>query len=87
MDEVPIVDFSSLTWSVDGEELNECDLKAAGEQFMNAFNTFDAVHLYNTGLNYELVRRQAGRRLDSALSANVVAVATRVGPQHFAWFH
>ena len=31
--------------------------------------------------------RQAGRRLDSALSPNVVAMATMVGPQHLACFH
>jgi len=56
MDEIPVVDFSSLSLSVDGEKLNECDLKAAAQQFINAFNTFGAVRLYNTGLHEEMVR-------------------------------
>ena len=55
MDEVPVVDFSSLSLSVDGEKLNECDLKAAAQQFMNAFDTLGVVRIIDTGLNQELV--------------------------------
>ena len=37
--------------------------------------------------NKKDTEKQAGRRLDSAPSPNFVAMAIRVGPQHFVWFH
>jgi len=55
MDVIPTVDYSPLSLSIDGEKLNEYDLKSFGEHLVNAFTTFGVVRLSNTGINEELV--------------------------------
>ena len=56
MDDIPTVDFSSLSLPINDERLMESDLKAAAGQLMNAFDTFRVARLCNTGLNEQLVR-------------------------------
>ena len=56
-DEIPMIDFSSLSLSIGSEALKERDLRAAAEQLMNAFDTIGVARLSNVGFNQQLVVR------------------------------
>lgn len=64
VDEIPTVDFSSLSLSFRSETLKERDLKAAAEPLMNAFTTFGVARISNAGLNEELLRDVADTATD-----------------------
>jgi len=62
-DDIPTVDFSPLSLSVDWETLSserrgDGDLKSASQQIMNALTTFNVARITNTGLDETLVSTQ-----------------------------
>ena len=56
-DEIPMIDFSSLSLSIGSEALKERDFRAAADQLMNAFDTIGVARLSNVGFNQQLVVR------------------------------
>jgi len=53
---IPIVDFSSLSLSIqDDVNLNEHDVKKTADELMSAFTSIGFVYLSNTGFPQQLV--------------------------------
>jgi len=56
MDNIPVVDFSSLSLAIsDDAKLNEDEVKKTADQLMDAFTSIGFVYLSNTGFPQQLV--------------------------------